>query len=183
MFTTLSLSGKKTYNTLNISGKQLFLGQSKISEEINNFKISILNNFIFPLLSKDWQSLNENIYSLDKLKKNLDIYYDNYKLDDLIIYKEVINAIEYIVFEHKELESLEKKIYGETTNLSTMIYKTVMIKLKPEYEIYNLILGKPNKALNEIYVEEIIKDIEKLLLQDNISFNKIKEFISKKYCD
>jgi hypothetical protein len=77
MFTTLSLSGKKTYNTLNISGKQLFLGQSKISEEINNFKISILNNFIFPLLSKDWQSLNENIYSLDKLKKNLVIFLMN----------------------------------------------------------------------------------------------------------
>jgi hypothetical protein len=181
MITTLSLSGKKTYNSLNISGKQLILGKSKISDEIDNFKISILNNLIFPLISKDWQSLNENIYSLDKLKTKIDTYYDSYKLDDLLIYKEVMNAIEIVVSEHKELEGLEKKIYGDTTNLSTMIYKTAMIKLKPEYEIYNLIIGKPNKAQNEIYVDEILKDIENLLLQDDISFNRIKDFISKKY--
>jgi len=183
MITTLSLSGKKTYNTLNISGKQLFLGQSKISEEIKNFKISILNNLILPLITKDWNTLYENIISLDKLKKKIDSYYDNYKLDDLLIYKETINAIELVIYEHKELESLEKKIYGDTTNLSTMIYKTAMIKLKPEYEIYNLILGKPNKKQDEIYIEAIIKDIEKLLLLENINFNKIKEFITKKYCE
>jgi hypothetical protein len=64
-----------------------------------------------------------------------------------------------------------------------MIYKTAMIKLKPEYEIYNLILGKPNKKQDEIYIEAIIKDIEKLLLLENINFNKIKEFITKKYCE
>lgn len=182
MVTTLSLSGKKTYNTLNISGKQLYFGKSKISEEIDNFKISILNNLIFPLISKDWQSLNENMYSLDRLKTKIDTYYESYKLDDLLIYKEVINAIELVLMEHKELEVLEKKIYGETTNLSTMIYKTAMVKLKPEYEIYNLILGKPSRTLNQTYIDEVINDINKLLSQTDINFNKIKEFICNKYC-
>jgi hypothetical protein len=57
-----------------------------------------------------------------------------------------------------------------------------MVRLKPEYEIYDVILGKPDRKLNEKYNEDIIKDIERLLSNDNINFNIIKEIINKKYC-
>jgi len=187
MTTTLSLSGKKTYNALALTGKP-FSSNPTISTEIKKIKILFFNRLIIPLLSKQWKILYENLFCLDKVKNKLVYYYKNYKLDDLIMYIELIKAIELILSEHKELEELEKKVYASTSessniSFSTMIYKTSMIKLKPEYEIYNLILGPPNMKLQEKYNEEIIKHIEKLLLVDNITFNNIKNVIITKYCN
>jgi len=185
MLTTLSLSGKKTHNILNLSGHHLS-SENSISTEIKQIKILILNSLVIPLVSNQWKTLNENLACMDKVKKKINYYYEKYKLDDLLIYKELIKAIDLITCEHKQLEDLENKVYNpsrksSSLNLSTMMYKTSMIKLKPEYEIYNLILGSPDIKLQEKYNEEIIKTIEKLLLIDNITFNAIKEVILKKY--
>jgi len=61
------------------------------------------------------------------------------------------------------------------------MYKTTMIRLKPEYEIYDNIIGKPKREKNESYNELIIKDIQLLLKNENITFNKIKDIILNKY--
>lgn len=195
MITTLSLTGKNSYNLLTISGKQT--SKEHISLEIKKIKILILNRLIFPLLSKQWKVLNENLICLSSINKKLDYYYNIYKLDDLVIYKELLKIFDFIRFQNDELESLEKQLLSNINisnvnnltnvvnmSLSTMIHKTnTIIKLKPEYEIYDLILGKPNKKSNENYNEEIIKYIEKLLTNCDISFNKIREIIIKKFCE
>ena len=62
-----------------------------------------------------------------------------------------------------------------------MIYKTTMIRLLPEYEIYNSILGRPKRELSQKYNEEIIIDIKKMMTNEKVTFNKIKEFIKNKY--
>jgi len=176
----LSLSGKKC----NIAGMSLtgkYYCSSFIPPDIKEIKISILNNLIFPLISKQWQTLQENMYCLKTIKQKLDYYYDSYKIEDLLIYKEIINAFEYILNEHEQLEELEQKMYGTTKDVSTIIYKTTMIRLKPEYEIYNLLLGKPDRNLNQKYNESILKEIEQMLLMPNPSFNKIKTYILNKY--
>jgi hypothetical protein len=72
-------------------------------------------------------------------------------------------------------------MYNGNKDVLTLMYKTTMIKLKPEYEIYDNILGKPERSLNQKYNEEIINVIQHLLNIDNINFNKIKEIISQKY--
>jgi hypothetical protein len=75
-----------------------------------------------------------------------------------------------------------KETEVKNTNFSTIIYtKNTIIKLKPEYELYNLILGKPNKKLNQQYDSDIILTIKNMLTYDNINFNIIKETIIKKY--
>ena len=175
MITTLSLTGKNSYNRLTISGKQT--SKEHISLEIKKIKLLILNKLIFPLLSKQWKVLNENLICLSGINKKLDYYYNIYKLDDLVIYKELLKIFDFIRFQNDELESLEKQMLSNINisnvnnptnvvnmNLSTLIHKTnTIIKLKPEYEIYDLILGKPNKKTGESYNEEIIKHIEKFL--------------------
>jgi hypothetical protein len=70
---------------------------------------------------------------------------------------------------------------GNYEELSQITYKTSMIRLKPEYELYDCILGKPKRENNEFYNELIIKDISKLLSDDRINYNKIKDIIVKKY--
>ena len=62
-----------------------------------------------------------------------------------------------------------------------MIYKTTTIRLVPEYEIYNSIIGRPKRELNQKYNEDIILDIKRLMTNEVVSFNKIKEFIEATY--
>ena len=50
-----------------------------------------------------------------------------------------------------------------------------MIRLRPEYEIYDAIFGKPKRDKNQYYNDETIAFIKRSLMQENISFKKIKE--------
>ena len=105
----LSLSGKTYNNFINLSGKQK-LSQNNNLFEITQIKIYILNNLIFPLISNQWGILEENIIFIDKIKIKLDYYYKTYNLEDIIIYKDIIKAIEIFLNEHQQLNHLEKKL-------------------------------------------------------------------------
>lgn len=179
--TTLSLTGGNKYNLLNLTGKGVDC-QRNIPEDIKKIKILILNQLLMPLISKQWDILNENLICLERAKRKINYYYDMYKMDDLIIYKEIIRAFEYMISEHRQLEDLEKKMYGGgSEDVTTMIYKTTLIRLKPEYEIYDMILGRPDRTKNEKYNDLIIKEIAKLLTYDSMHFNKIRDIIRGKY--
>ena len=80
-----------------------------------------------------------------------------------------------------QLEELEKSVYGASKDLSTMIYKTALVKLKPEYEIYDIIFGRPLRSKNEEYKQSIIGEIQKLLTSHDITFEKIRIYLTNKY--
>jgi hypothetical protein len=181
MSSSLSLSGKSSYNGINLTGKKMS-GQIDVPRDIKNIKIQILNNILMPLISKKWKTLRENLICLDSLKKKINSYYGIYKLDDLLIYKEILNSFESVMAEHIQLEKLEKKLYTSNDNtIHTAIYKTTPIRLKPEYEIYDIILGKPNRNNMEKYDIVIISEIEFLLKKNDINFGIIQQFLLNKY--
>lgn len=181
MSTSLSLTGKSSYGGINLSGKKM-TGQSDVPRDIKDIKIQILNNILLPLISKQWKTLRENLICLDNLKKKINSYYEIYKLDDLIIYKEILISFESVMDEHIQLEKLEKKLYGgDDTAMHTAIYKTTPIRLKPEYEIYDIILGKPNRNNNEKYDIVIITEIEFLLKKNDINFGIIQQYLFNNY--
>lgn len=178
---TISLSGKTLINPVNISGKSPY-NTEYIPSDVTKIKIYIMTNIIIPLVSKQWKTLQENLFCLDHIKKKLDLYYNFYKIEDMKIYKQLINAFEAILLEHQQLEELEKTIYGgDSKDVTTMIYRTAMIRLKPEYEIYDIIYGKPKKSENQEYNTIIVEYIEHLLKIEGITFNKIKECVVEKY--
>jgi hypothetical protein len=177
--TTVSLSGKTQYMLNNLSGRSF--SQKELPYEVNKSKIYIMNHIIFPLVSRQWKKLQENLYCLDNIKKKIDTFYHYYKNDDLFIYREIINALEVILSEHMQLEELEKSVYGSSKDLSTMIYKTALVKLKPEYEIYDIIFGRPLRSKNEEYKQYIIDEIQHLLTSSDITFDKIRIFLTNKY--
>lgn len=176
------MSGKSNNLGINLAGRQSY--QTVTPFEIKRIKIEIMKNFLLPLISKQWSVLHENMFMLEKIKKKVDLYYSTYQLDDLLLYKEMINAFEIMIFEHDQLDTLEKQMYRSEDNISTVIYKTSMIRLKPEYELYDLIVGKPIRRKNEKYDEATIHYIHSLLKIENINFPRIKEnvihFLSKK---
>lgn len=175
----MNLTGKNSIHKLNLSGKNSFI--ENIPLEVKSLKIKIMNSIIIPLVSRQWKTLYENIFLINTFKKSIQFYYNNYKLEELIIYRDLLDILEILIGEHIQLENMEKQMYGRSENLTQMVYKTTMIRLKPEYEVYDNIIGKPKREKNESYNEIIIKDIQLLLKNENITFNKIKDIISNKY--
>lgn len=172
---TQTLSGKNVINNNNLMGKNEY-GQKGIPHDIKNLKIKIINNIILPLISKQWAQLYENMFFLENIKTKIDHYYKLYKLEDLLLYKDIIHAFELVLNEHTQLADLEKKVYSSRgDDFTSIVYKTTMIRLKPEYELYDTIYGKPKREKNQVYNEQIILFIRKALTHENITFKKIKE--------
>jgi hypothetical protein len=169
-----TLSGKNNVICNNLLGKNDCI--KGIPLEIKNLKIQIITNIILPLISKQWEQLYENMFFLENMKLKLDRYYQLYKMEDLLLYKDIVRAFENVFNEHTQLTDLEKKIYSSKADeFTSIIYKTTTIRLKPEYELYDAIFGKPKRDKNQMYNEEAIHLIKFLLNQENITFKKIKE--------
>jgi len=170
-----TLCGKTVIQSNNLLGKT-DNSHKGIPLEIKNLKIKIMNNIVLPLISKQWKQLHENMFFLENIKAKIDNYYKLYKTEDLLVYKDIVTAFELIFNEHRQLEDLEKQVYsGKMGDFTSIIYKTTTIKLKPEYELYDTIFGKPRRDKNQTYNDSAIIFIRRALTQENITFKKIKE--------
>ena len=115
---------------------------------------------IFSAISQGKEVANQDFFESSE-------YYvkDNNEVCELIMNAQSesdLNIFDEINELFEKIDNLEKKfIYTDKNNASTVIFKTNLIRLKPEYEIYNLILGKPNSVKE--YNREILNDILKLL--------------------
>ena len=158
-----------------------------IPKEVQNIRILMMNLLIIPFISKQWNRLEENINFIEnltnKINKYLSIYINN---EYLLLYKDVLAAFETIVLQHIEIRNLEKYFTDNNDEngkkvTSSLVFKTTMLRLKPEYELYNLIVGEPNLKKDEKYNDSILNDIIKLLQVDTTSFEIIKNYIIEKY--
>lgn len=175
----LSLSGTKTQNLhilINSDNSRI-----KLPNEIVKIKSTIMSLIIIPFMSKNWKVLEENLVFFDSIKAKLSSIISRNKYSDMQIYQDIILAFETVVFLHIEIANLEEKLYGCESNLSTLVFRTTMIRLKPELELYNLIFGKPDLKSGEKYDTNIINDIAILLKMDNATFDQIKKTILNKY--
>ena len=177
-----NLTGINNNNEINLTGKNDVKSVAFI-HKIELLKTRIVNNYLVPLFSKQWNVLNENIFFINKHKDLLEKYYKIYKLDELLVYIELIKILKMLVDEHNLLLDSERQLNNskDPNDVVNMIYKTTMIRLLPEYEIYNSIVGRPKRELNQKYNEEIIIDIKIMMTNETITFKKIKEFIKNKY--
>ena len=181
---TNTLTGKNELNKLNLTGKSN-KHKFPVSSKIKNIKERILQDYLIPLFTKQWDILKENKFFISEMQKKINYYYEIYKLDELVVYIEMLKVLQILIDKHQLLEDTENTIKSkrDPNEIITVIFKTSMIRLLPEYEIYDSIVGKPKKERNETYDEYIIADIKRLLSQDKISYSKIKEHILKKLDD
>ena len=165
-----SLTGKIEINIHNLKGKYTY--KNKMPVMIIKLKTQILDHLMLPLIQNNWNYINNNFFMINSLKQKIESFYLKYKIDDLLLYKDILEMVEIVINEHNQLFDLEKEKYS-SNNSNSLIYKTKMIRLKAEYEIYNLIYGKPNK--NELYDNSKLKIIKNLLQIENITFDNIKK--------
>jgi len=178
--TTISLSGRQTSsNLLKLSGK---ITQTIVPTYISNIQINIMNNIILPMVNSQWQTLQQNLFLIETLKPKLALYYSVYKLPELLVYQNILSICSNLMNEHLQLTDLEKQFYGSTlNNVTNIVYKTTMINLKPEYSLYNMILGPPKFASGESYNPAIIAEIQSMLLVQNVDYSLIKADILYKF--
>jgi len=176
---TINLTGINNNNENNLSGKSS--SSTNTSLKLNNLKKYVLTNYIIPLYSEQWDILNNNILLIDETIKKINKYYRTYKLDELNFILELLKILKIVIAKNELIFDLEDKTKRtlNKNNIINMVYKTTKIQILPEYEIYNSILGKPNKK--EPYNEDIINDIKLMMLKENITYDKIKDYINRKY--
>ena len=144
--------------------------------DIKNLKIDIMNTIIIPFGNKNWKVLEENLVFIDMIKGKLFLYSSKYPTIDLQLYSDIVDACETNIYFYMEIANLERQLYSNDCS-ATIYIKTVMLKLKPEFELYNLIIGKPNITSGETYNSTIVNNIIKLLQIENITFLQISEKI------
>jgi hypothetical protein len=178
----LSLSGSKNINLHVLVNSENIQGcKIKQSLEVIKIKSSIMKLIIIPFMSKNWKVLEENLVFFDNIKLKLTNIISRNKCSELEIYQDIIVAFETAVFLHMEVTNLEEKLYGCNSNMSTLVFRTTMIRLKPELELYNLVFGRPDFKSGEKYKTDIVNDIIILLKMDNVTFDQIKNFMLNKY--
>ena len=176
----LTLSGKQqSTNLLRLTGKN---AQAIIPTYVVDIQLNIMNNIIIPLLTSQWNVLKRNLFLIETLKPRLALYYSIYKLPELIMYQNILTICNNVFNEHLQLVDLEKQFYGSTVNnLTNIVYKTAMISLKPEYGLYNMILGVPDFIAGGSYNPSILNEIRLLLVAPNVSYDIIKSDIKRKF--
>jgi len=171
-----SLTGKKGGNALNLAGKTQYSSSSiKTPYYITKIKQIIFDRYITPILSKNWKVLKENLFQINDILKRVDIYYETTKDESLIVYKYMLQVIRGTINTTDELSTLEAKLFDNGKDLAKLTFKVPRIRLKPEMELYSLILGKPD---NNLYDKKILEYISELLKTEYISFSEIKEKIT-----
>lgn len=172
-----SLTGKKSGIALNLTGKTQYSSNStKTPHYITKLKQIIFDRYITPILSKNWKVLKENLFQINDIIKRVDIYYETTKDESLIVYKYMLQVISGTINTTDELSTLEGRLFDNGKDVAKLTIKIPRIRLKPEMELYNLILGKPE---NNLYDKKILEYISELLKTEYIAFSEIEDKIKK----
>jgi len=177
---SLFMKGNQIIFPHNLTGKPFnVLSKYKhLPLPIIKLKKTIIDKFIIPIHSNDWQTIKENFFLLDKIQEKINKYKKSYVESDLEAYDHLTTIIKNHFDQHYELEEMETKFYGQkgySSNFATVLFKTPPIHLKAEYEIYNLLYGRPNKKQNESYNILYLNKIIDLLKIEDITFEEIKK--------
>lgn len=171
---SLHLSGKNLINENNLKGtSNIQVGHSSL--QLQNFQRDVVMFFILPLSLKQWSVVKQNLFFIPKFKKRLANLRE--KANDVSLYQDLFSLLELIADEHKQVEDLEVRLNSMLSTRDqffTMVYKTKRIKLLPEYEIYDSILGKPSREKGQQYRCEIVSLIKLLLERDKVTYDLIK---------
>ena len=169
----LTLSGSNQIHPLNLSGKPFSTGNKSMSVDIQfeRWKSKLMNRLVIPILQKNWVEIYENIFIVSIFKKELEQYKTR---DDIEFNRNILTFVERVYNEHEELEHLEKMVYNDGGECTRMLYKTTMIRLSAEYEIYHSIFGKSE---SQEYDQDILGRIRSYMTIDNITYKEIIEKI------
>ena len=182
MTSTFSISGKHVVNPANLTGKPLLMKSLVTPHDIRRMKTQVFNKLLLPLMSQQWTVFEQNILLVDSIRQKLNNLYDSFKMDDLLVYIEMLQVFDKFAEKLGQINEIERKMEGKGKNsgnevtakgqVMSMVYITSMIRLKPEYELYDNILGKPERP--KTYIEPILEAIRHMMQSPYADFHCIE---------
>ena len=126
------------------------------SHTLSKLEQRIFDDFVVPLIQEDIDTLTKNevllLYYREQLEKTR---VDKYFIDILDFVGKGIGLME-------EIKGLRSKAYGGE-GLGQLYFRTARVRLLPEYEIYNAVMGAPDIRKKEGYSDERLERIRVLL--------------------
>ena len=126
---------------------------------IDNLKKNIVSDIIIHYYRKDFNNLKNHLLLKENYIKQINIICkQNIKLknefEPYIILMDALEKYMNIMKDNfmENVNYLEKdKLKKGKGNINSMIYEFTELKIKTEYEVYNIIFGKPNIRIGDSY--------------------------------
>ena len=147
---------------------------SKRALKLSKVEQRVFDDFVVPLVNEDMDTLRKNLALLLFYREQLEKTSDKSYFTDLIDF--VSKGFELL----EEVDDLQKRINGEDA-FGQLYVRTARIRLMPEYEIYNAILGAPRIRKGERYNMEVIGKIKKLLVElkpEEVDYNLLERLLA-----
>lgn len=132
-----------------------------------DFKTMIFDHVIIPLLKNEDKFLIDNLYMITIIKNRLNDLIKSFPNEDFTFYQHIVDLI-FIAFEKTELLDKYNALLNPGNGVVTMNLLVKRVFLKTEFEIYNIVFGRPNVSQGETYDNNRIDLIYKLLHNDNL---------------
>jgi len=181
-----SLTGEFAYDGgINLTGDAgVVIGvQSELTpqqNELKKLKIYLIDNFIEPLIMRRIENVNFNTYNFEYILTRLNRlkYLDP---EEISVYEKIVIFVQESLATFNSNEVMISKLYKNKGNVAQFVNTLPFITLKPHYEVYNSLYGRPEKFR---YNKKILTEIE-LILKDNpgIVFKKIEAIINYRFKD
>jgi hypothetical protein len=174
---SMSLTGKPSGGgVMSLTGRNESIATTLINRDVKELQLQLMDRFLFPLMRRDTTAVYRNFYLLPGLRSKITSLKD--RNPDLQYYESLLTFIEDSYSVYKTVTNSYAKD-GENTGFGNFMVRTVTVSLKPEYHLYNLIIGKPPK--NVEYDEEIIAYIMELMTRVNLTFNEIYMLVRRRF--
>ena len=167
------LSGHKTHKCRRLDGVTAGVS-SKRALQLSKVEQRVFDDFVVPLVNEDMDTLRKNLALLLFYREQLEKTSDKSYFTDLIDF--VSKGFELL----EEVDELQKRINGEDV-FGQLYVRTARIRLMPEYEIYNAILGTPKIRKGERYNMDVVAKIKKLLAElrpDEVDYNLLERLLA-----
>jgi hypothetical protein len=170
--TAINLLGETqaTGNTKELSAEEL---------QLKKLKKYLIDNFIEPLIMRKVENVNFNTYNFGYILTRLNRL-KHLDPEEIAVYEKIVIFVQETLGTYNSHERMVSKLY-KNAGVAQFINTLPFITLKPHYEVYNSLYGRPEKFK---YDKKILKEIE-AILKDNpgIVFKKIEGIINYRFKD
>ena len=145
----------------------IITNSSLFPSQFNELRTIIFDYIAIPLLRNEDTFLRDNMYMITIIKNRLKNMMETYPDEDFSYYKHIVDLIT-MTFEKAELLHKYDNITTSKGDVATVRTQIKRVYLRTEYEIYNIIYGRPNISNGEVYKQDRIHKINLLLEEDGL---------------
>lgn len=153
------------------------------NKEFLEFKLYIITHFLNPILDKQYDLIKNNYFNFEYIINRLESFKTRENDEEIDFLVKVMGILQYSTNVRISFDEAKKKLYG-ADNENRLLVETSRIVLQSQYEIYNILFGRPHNrnAQHTKYNMEIILDIKYILDRNpGILFDEVKEKLASKY--